>query len=77
MTMQKRTTGPDPVEAKKRFSGLKRQCTKTEKVLARTGAMTRSIAEMEKLGELFKFFKLTPKVFDPLINEPRLALLST
>jgi len=30
---------------------------------------------MDKLGELFKFFKLTPKVFDPLINEPRLALL--
>lgn len=69
-------SGPDPVEAKKRFSGLKRQCTKTEKMLASNGRNDKkSIAEMDKLGELFKFFKLTPKVFDPLINEPRLALL--
>jgi RNA polymerase primary sigma factor len=29
---------------------------------------------MNKLGELFKFFKLTPRVFDPLIDEPRIAL---
>ena len=69
-------SGPDPVEAKKRFSALKRQCTKTEKILVSNGRNDKkSIAEMDKLGELFKFFKLTPKVFDPLINEPRLALL--
>ena len=29
---------------------------------------------MNKLGELFKFFKLIPRVFDPLIDEPRIAL---
>ncbi len=29
---------------------------------------------MNKLGELFKFFKLTPRVFDPLIDEARIAL---
>jgi len=70
-------SGPDPVEAKKRFATLKRQCTKTEKMLASTSRDDKkSIAEMVKLGELFKFFKLTPKVFDPLINEPRRALLT-
>ena len=68
-------TGPDPVEAKKRFTALKRQCTKTEKAIAAKGhADKQSVAEKEKLGELFKFFKLTPRVFDPLIDEPRAAL---
>ncbi|MEL0138108.1 MAG: RNA polymerase sigma factor region1.1 domain-containing protein, partial [Halieaceae bacterium] len=67
--------GPDPVEAKKRFTALKRQCTKTEKAIAAKGRDHKeAIAEMNKLGELFKFFKLTPRVFDPLIDEPRIAL---
>ena len=67
--------GPDPVEAKKRFTALKRQCTKTEKAIAAKGRGHKdAIAEMNKLGELFKFFKLTPRVFDPLIDEPRIAL---
>ena len=58
--------GPDPVEAKKRFSALKRQCTKTEKAIAAKGRDHKdAITEMNKLGELFKFFKLTPRVFDP------------
>ena len=68
-------TGPDPVEAKKRFTALKRQCTKTEKAITASGYKHKNaVAEMEKLGELFKFFKLTPRVFDPLIDEPRVAL---
>ena len=68
-------TGPDPVEAKKRFTALKRQCTKTEKAITAHGRSHKTaIAEMNKLGELFKFFKLTPRVFDPLIDEPRDAL---
>ena len=67
--------GPDPVEAKKRFAALKRQCTKTEKAIAAKGRTHKdAITEMNKLGELFKFFKLTPRVFDPLIDEPRIAL---
>ena len=67
--------GPDPVEAKKRFSALKRQCTKTEKAIAAKGRDHKdAITETNKLGELFKFFKLTPRVFDPLIDEPRIAL---
>jgi RNA polymerase primary sigma factor len=65
-------SGPDPVEAKKRFTALKRQFNKTEKVLAEKGrGSAAAIKEMEKLGELFKFFKLTPRVFDPLTDSPR------
>ncbi|MEM1402796.1 MAG: RNA polymerase sigma factor RpoD [Pseudomonadota bacterium] len=68
-------SGPDPVEAKKRFSALKRQFNKTEKVLGDKGRQDpASIKEMEKLGELFKFFKLTPRVLDPLNDEARLTL---
>ena len=65
-------TGPDPVEAKKRFTALKRQHTKTEKVIAAEGRASKSAEkEMEKLGELFKYFKLTPRVFEPLSDSPR------
>ena len=68
-------TGPDPVEAKKRFTALKRQCTKTEKTLAEKGYNSKEgKKEMTKLGELFKFFKLTPRVFDPLVETPRAVL---
>ena len=68
-------TGPDPVEAKKRFTALKRQCTKTEKTLAEKGYNSKEAQkEMIKLGELFKFFKLTPRVFDPLVETPRAVL---
>ncbi len=65
-------SGPDPVEAKKRFTALKRQFNKTEKIIADKGRNTAAATkEMEKLGELFKFFKLTPRVFDPLADSPR------
>tara|TARA_R110001599_G_scaffold76384_4_gene209060 strand:+ start:2795 stop:4714 length:1920 start_codon:yes stop_codon:yes gene_type:complete len=68
-------SGPDPVEAKKRFTALKRQFTKTEKAIAAKGRNDKTtIKEMEKLGELFKFFKLTPRVFDPLMESPRAVL---
>ena len=68
-------TGPDPVEAKKRFTALKRQCTKTEKTLVEKGYNSKEAQkEMAKLGELFKFFKLTPRVFDPLVETPRAVL---
>jgi RNA polymerase primary sigma factor len=70
-------TGPDPVEAKKRFTALKRQYNKTEKTITDKGRTDKaSIKEMEKLGELFKFFKLTPRVSDPLTDTPRNILVA-
>ena len=68
-------TGPDPVEAKKRFTALKRQCAKAAKVLeTHSHSSKEAQKEMTKLGELFKFFKLTPRVFDPLAETPRAVL---
>ena len=70
-------TGPDPVEAKKRFAALKRQHTKTEKIISQKGRLDKNaIKEMEKLGELFKFFKFTPRVSDPLTDAPRNILVA-
>ncbi|MBK6511703.1 MAG: RNA polymerase sigma factor RpoD [Haliea sp.] len=70
-------TGPDPVEAKKRFTALKRQYNKTEKLIADKGRLDKNaIKEMEKLGELFKFFKFTPRISDPLTDSPRNVLVA-
>ena len=68
--------GPDPVKARKRFNTLKRQFNKTEKTIAAKGRQdAASIEEMEKLGELFKFFKFTPRIFDPLNQMARTTLV--
>ena len=68
-------SGPDPVEAKKRFNALKRQYNKAEKTIAAKGRQHEdSVGELEKLGELFKFFKLTPRVFEPINETARVAL---
>jgi RNA polymerase primary sigma factor len=68
-------TGPDPEEAKLRFTELKKQYEKTSKSVNRNGRdHPRAIAELEKLGELFKSFKLTPRQFDPLLHHVRAVL---
>ncbi|PIE39458.1 MAG: RNA polymerase sigma factor RpoD [Gammaproteobacteria bacterium] len=68
-------SGPDPVEAKKRFTTIKRQCTKAEKAIAAKGRRdAATIKELDKLGEYFKFLKLTPRVFEPLVNRARNTL---
>jgi RNA polymerase primary sigma factor len=70
-------TGPDPVEAKKRFAALKRQFNKTEKIVSQKGRLDKNaLKEMEKLGELFKFFKFTPRISDPLTDAPRNVLVA-
>lgn len=68
-------SGPDPVEAEKRFKELRKQWVKTEKVLTEKGRHNKvALKELDKLGEVFKYFKLTPRVFDPLIEKARDAL---
>jgi RNA polymerase primary sigma factor len=69
-------TGPDPVEAKKRFTALKRAYNKAEKSIAAEGRNGKNATrDLEKLAETFKFLKLTPRVFDPLTEAARDALL--
>ncbi len=70
-------TGPDPVKAKKRFTALKRQYNKSEKVILAKGRHDPATTkELDKLGELFKFFKFTPRVSDPVTDSPRNILVA-
>ena len=67
-------TGPDPVEVKKRFGSLKRQHNKTEKACSRSRANKKALNEQQKLGEIFKFIKLSPSQFEVVANPARDAL---
>ena len=70
-------TGPDPVEAKKRFTAIRRAYNKAEKSIEKEGRNgTAAQKDLEKLGELFKFLKMTPRVFDPMTAEARRVLLA-
>lgn len=69
-------SGPDPVEAKKRFTAIKRAYNKAEKSIAKEGRDGKNAQkDLEKLAELFKFLKLTPRVFDPLTEQAREVLM--
>jgi RNA polymerase primary sigma factor len=64
--------GPDPVEAKKRFTKLKRAHSKAMKLLEDKGrADKETIAAMEKLAEAFSPFKLVPRHFDEMVEMAR------
>ncbi|MEQ8954165.1 MAG: sigma-70 family RNA polymerase sigma factor, partial [Gammaproteobacteria bacterium] len=67
--------GPDPEEARIRFAELHKQFQTASNVVARRGRQdTKAINELEKLGELFKCFKLTPRQFEPLLAHIRAVL---
>ena len=71
------SSGPDPEEARVRFTALQKQQDKVEKSIAKHGRYSKQTAkELAALGELFKFFKLTRSMFDPLIEEVRTTLSS-
>jgi RNA polymerase primary sigma factor len=74
---EEETKGPDPDEAKRRFTALKRQYNKVQKSLAKA-KVNRGNAQvkkdLEKLGELFSPFKLVPKHFDELVEITRHGL---
>lgn len=65
-------SGPDPEEARLRFTALRTQFEKVEKSIKKHGQYSKQTAkELQQLGELFKFFKLTPRMFDPLTAQVR------
>ena len=67
--------GPDPEEALIRFTELRKQYKKTSASVGKRGrADAKAKAELEKLGELFKNLKLTPRQFDPLLGHIRAVL---
>ncbi|MBT5578024.1 MAG: RNA polymerase sigma factor RpoD [Porticoccaceae bacterium] len=67
--------GLDPEEAQQRFEEIRAQLKKTEKSIARYGRTgNASVKNLEELAELFKYLKLTPRQFDPLIAMVRGAV---
>jgi RNA polymerase primary sigma factor len=65
-------TGPDPEEAKLRFAALKKQFDKTQKNIEKYGRDSKQAGkEIDALAEVFKFFKLIPRQFDPIMKASR------
>ena len=67
-------TGPDPVEVKKRFKALKRQFNKVEKACLKSRTTKKALKEQQKLGEIFKFIKLSPTQFEVIARPARDSL---
>ena len=64
--------GPDPVEAKRRFTALKRQYNKTNRTIKAHGRTSEEAQEQLKaLGKKFHSFKLVPKHYDEIVRMAR------
>jgi RNA polymerase primary sigma factor len=67
--------GLDPEVATERFEDIRKLLTKAEQSIAKTGRSSdATLKQMVELAELFKYLKLTPKQFDPLITMIRVAV---
>ncbi len=67
--------GVDPEEARVRFEELQKQYDKTVKALAKNGYGSKQAEkELTTLGDLFKFFKLPARQFDPIYSKARETL---
>ncbi|WP_049631938.1 RNA polymerase sigma factor RpoD [Cellvibrio sp. pealriver] len=65
-------SGVDPEEARVRFEELQKQQDKTAKALAKHGYGSKQAEkELSALGDLFKFFKLPARQFDPIYSKAR------
>ncbi|WP_323815890.1 RNA polymerase sigma factor RpoD [Cellvibrio sp. NN19] len=65
-------SGVDPEEARVRFEELQKQQDKTNKTLAKYGYGSKQAEkELSTLGDLFKFFKLPARQFDPIYTKAR------
>tara|TARA_R110000822_G_scaffold159476_34_gene299771 strand:+ start:55261 stop:57090 length:1830 start_codon:yes stop_codon:yes gene_type:complete len=68
-------TGLDPIEAKERFDTLRLLNTKAKKAFDKHGLEHKTTQEhMFALSEHFKYLKLAPKQFDPMVQNVRDAL---
>lgn len=70
------SSGPDPVVAAERFSALRDQLKKADAAIKKHGRHHKKTQEaLHELGEVFQYFKLTPKLFDPLLADARQSLI--
>ncbi len=69
---EEENTGIDPEYAAERFNELRKQLEKAAKAVKKQGYEGKAAGkELEALGEIFKFFKLPPRQFDPIYNLAR------
>ncbi|MFM7783656.1 MAG: RNA polymerase sigma factor RpoD, partial [Gammaproteobacteria bacterium] len=65
-------SGPDPELARQRFEDLRKQLQKAQRSAKKNGRDNPAAAkELEKTAELFKFLKLPPRQFDPMVERVR------
>jgi len=68
-------TGVKAEEAKKRFGRLKKQLLKTATTVTKHGREKKaSKKELAALGDIFKYFKLPPRQFEPIYSRVRIVL---
>jgi len=68
-------TGPDPEEAKERFGEIADAWKKTKKVIDSKGISSEAAqTAIGEAAELFKFLKLTPRLFDPMHADVRATM---
>ncbi|MFT5082882.1 MAG: RNA polymerase primary sigma factor [Lentisphaeria bacterium] len=69
------STGIDPEYAKERFDELRASLIKATAVLQKHGRESKAAEKaLEELGNVFKFFKLPPRQFDPIYRIARETL---
>ena len=72
---EEKDTGLDPEEARERFEKIRQLNTKAQRSIKRSGWEHKSTQKnMRELAEEFKYLKLTPRQFDPLISNIREAI---
>ncbi len=65
-------SGPDPELARLRFDDLRKQLGKATRSIKKNGRDNKlTHKELEKTAELFKFLKLPPRQFDPMVERVR------
>ncbi|MBE0508118.1 MAG: RNA polymerase sigma factor RpoD [Marinospirillum sp.] len=68
-------SGPDPEEARIRFTALREQLDKATKAVQKNGfGHAKAQKELNTLGELFAPFKLSNKHYERLVSEVRIAV---
>ena len=66
--------GPDPIEAQRRFTVLKRAYNELTRAVEAKASEDAIAAQKIKVAAIFSFFKLAPKHYDTVIVAPREAL---
>ena len=72
---EEKESGPDPEEARKRFTELRKAYDRAQRAIAKNGRGSKQAdKQLQALGEVFKFLKLTSRQFDPLTEYVRATL---